>query len=1133
MTEETTIVIDGQKEVFNPKEKLPDVGADIFSYLVESGTTVPAWWSSRRDVELRKFWHSNDHVAGAFYAFVSRLTSVPIRVVAKDQSVKTHVEQAKEYTDLLWYATTSRSDVATSGWVHGWGMFLQDLLTQDNGAFFIVEGPGRSDGPLTGRPTKLIHLDSQKVTRKSDKEFPIVYENFDGKLYKIHESRVIAMSSLPSTQQRMYGVGFCALSRCINYAQVLTDILIYKQEKLGSRPKERIIIGKKGITSEDIARAFMVADDQMNSMGLSRYAKTVVIAPNIRSSSAEVDLSVEDLVDAGQIFDEGQSLMLGMNTIALALGVPTRWLWPATATGATKADAQYQHLAGMVQGPGEIIRAVRLALESKFLPPQLTISVDYQDDEQDRQQAEIRNTRAGQRKTDIGDEVITIRVAREQALNAGDITSAQFDQMELDDGRLPSGDPIVALFDTKDEYTRGLLNLGVKNPVDINANDPVDMLIVLDKAAFVAMKETQVASSFQRKSAARQALAALAIVKDMYSQRAFDEMTAELVEEINAQTPTEPGAVPPPAAPAAAEEPTAEQPSLQPGMPETTPGQQEEAEKAYNFGVGGGEVIGGNLARGPDGRFISKDEMSAAIRARLLDRLRGKTTDEVSADLPPEENRIAVLAELMARFPNFPIGGMDGVNLLGQGMAPDPATANALVGQGLAKINDDGSVQLTSQGASFLIAANKGDQPKAEEALIRAQAAKVVPKPASGGGAAAAAAKPKAEPEEEKPDKEQIATDNRTEISESIGVDLNGLQAFSDGDELDAETSMALAADGLVEFDSDGKPRLTSSGRSVLSAGNSGDSRKAEDALSRAREGVQKKRDRVAGLREKADNARADIEAAQASMNELVGLDQDAAEAKIAGLEKKIATLEKAATEAENDAAKIEKSIGGAVEEAEEVVPEAKKSIVERVKELFKKKLSISSARSDYQSGIRRAVRGFWAGHFIRDSFLDSMEATIDRGIRGAWRIGLEKAGILESEMTEEETSALNDFILNQFRYIGGFADDIEEGKKGSGKLGGFLTRSDMWVNAFDGAVNQAFVMAAKDKKVRFVLGPTSDHCEDCEKYNGRVYRGSIWEKHDIRPQSYRLSCHGFRCLCYFEETDDPVTPGYPPRPKN
>jgi hypothetical protein len=860
-----TIILDGRKEVFPKNEKLPEGGGvDIFSFLVESGTTVPAWWSRHRDLELRRFWHSNDHVAGAFYAFISRLTSVPIRVEAKDQSVKTHVEQAAEYTDLLWYATSSRSDMTTNGWVHGWGMFIQDLLTQDNGAFFIVEGPGRPEGPLTGRPTKLIHLDSQRVTRKGNEEYPIVYENYDGKLYKIHESRVIAMSSLPSAQQRMYGVGFCALSRCINYAQILTDILIYKQEKLGSRPKERLIIGKKGITAEDIARAFMVADDQMNSMGLSRYSKTVVLAPNVRSSSAEVDISVEDLVQAGQVFDEGQSMMLGMNTIALALGVPTRWLWPATATGATKADAQFQHLAGMVQGPGEIIRAVKLALEAKFLPPHLVISVDYQDDEQDRQQAEIRNTRATQRKTDIEDSVITVRVAREQALSSGDITQAQFDQMELDDGRLPSGDPVVALFNTSDTYMAELLDLGVDNPIDVNMNDPIDMLIKLDDAAFIAMGETQTAPSFQRKSKARQVLAALAVLKELYDQRAMDEITPEVVEEINMQSErTEPGVLPEEAPAETTEEVPAEAPEG-----EVVEGEAVEEvvpeEKAYNFSAGGGEVIGGNLARDPEGKFISKDELSAAIRSRLLDRLRGRRGEEEDGPLTPEkqaENREKVLEELSGRFPNFPVGGMDGLTALGQGVDPGPAAADALVNQGLAKRNDDGSVQLSSQGASFLIASNKGNTEDAAEALIRAQASKPAPKApkAAAGGAAPKEDKPKEDekpipdaPEgeeeiEETPEekKERIARENRAKIAEELADEeltleaIEKFQLFIDGAELETPEDVQLFARlGFIDIGSKGEVRLSTDGRRFMAAANKGDVRAAKDALSRAREGV-------------------------------------------------------------------------------------------------------------------------------------------------------------------------------------------------------------------------------------------------------------------------------------------------------
>lgn len=830
MSEETTtLVIDGKKEVFPKSEQLPDNGVDIFSYLVESGTTVPPWWSKRRDIELRKFWHSNDHVAGAFYAFVSRMTSVPIRVVAKDQSVKAHVDQAEEYTRVLWYDTLSRSDMTAVGWVHGWGMFLQDLLTQDNGAFFIVEGPGKPDGPLTGRPTKLIHLDSARVTRKADPEYPIVYENFDGKLYKIHASRVLAMSSMPSTRQRMYGVGFSALSRCINYAQVLTDILIYKQEKLGSRPKERLIIGKKGITTDDIAKAFYVADEQMNAMGLQRYSKTVVLAPNVRSSSAEIDLSVEDLVQAGQVFDEGQSMMLGMNTIALALGVPTRWLWPATATGATKADAEFQHLAGMVQGPGEIIRSIKLALEAKFLPPHLEISVDYQDDAQDEQQARIRNQRSTQRKTDIEDGVITVRVAREQALNSGDITQAQFDQMELDDGRLPSGDPIISLFNTKDSYIASLINLGVDNPLNIDVQDPYDMIIKLDDAAFIAIEQTQRAPSFQMQSKARTALAALAALKEVYVQRATDMMTQEVVEEINleAGSRTEAGVLP-------------EEPIEEPAAEEPT-----EEQKAYNFDAGGGEIIGGNLARDPEGKFISKDELGAAIRARLLERLRGLRGEDDDSPEAIEANREKVLGVISKYFPNFPVGGMDGLGLLGQGIAPDAATAEALVGQGLAKRNDDGSVQLSSQGASFLIAANKGDSSGAAQALIRAQAAKKAPAAPKGGSGGGSEKEPKKTPEEKEEEARQEAADNRAKMVDAINDPditaelVESLNDFFEGADLeDQEMIQALSRLGFIQFDNLGQIRLARDGRAFITAMNEAKLRQAKDALSRGRESV-------------------------------------------------------------------------------------------------------------------------------------------------------------------------------------------------------------------------------------------------------------------------------------------------------
>lgn len=188
-----------------------------------------------------------------------------------------------------------------------------------------------------------------------------------------------------------------------------------------------------------------------------------------------------------------------------------------------------------------------------------------------------------------------------------------------------------------------------------------------------------------------------------------------------------------------------------------------------------------------------------------------------------------------------------------------------------------------------------------------------------------------------------------------------------------------------------------------------------------------------------------------------------------------------------------------------------------------------TGGKAQMRRGIREAVRGFWSGFLGRTDFIASMESAIRRGIRAAWREGAAKAGILENELTEEELQAREDFILNQFAHIGGFADAIEANPKGTGKLDPLMTRAEMWANAYDGAFEKAFGMAAGNKKLKWFYSPEKNHCEDCAKYNGRVYRANIWAKYQIFPKMWHLACRGVHCACFFVETDEPATPGRPP----
>jgi len=187
--------------------------------------------------------------------------------------------------------------------------------------------------------------------------------------------------------------------------------------------------------------------------------------------------------------------------------------------------------------------------------------------------------------------------------------------------------------------------------------------------------------------------------------------------------------------------------------------------------------------------------------------------------------------------------------------------------------------------------------------------------------------------------------------------------------------------------------------------------------------------------------------------------------------------------------------------------------------------------KAQMRRGIRSSVRGLWSNVFGRTDFVANMEASIRRGLRSAWAEGAGKAGILENELTQDELIARENFISNQFSYIGGFADSIEASPKGVGKLTPFFERAEMWVNRYTDAVNQAFVMANENLKLKWFYGDTQ-HCEDCDYYNGKVYRAKVWARYGIRPQSILLACHGFKCKCEFVETDEPVTPGRPKKMK-
>lgn len=416
---------------------------NLLMLLARVNDLIAPWWSKRRDAELRQFVKSSDHLSSALYNMCAKMTAIPVKVQARDKSIKTHVAMANAFTDII-----INGSQFGEGWAAFYSMFIDDLMSQDNGAFAEIIGPGDPSGPIEGYPISVAHLDASRCNRTGNPEYPVLYEDTSGKMYKLHYTRVLYASQMPSTQATMLGVGYSAVSRVLNATQNLIDISIYKQEKLGSRPQRQLLITGGGLDPEDIQVAVQMSERSMNNQGLSRFAKTIVAG---NRNIPDPKIEAIDLAGVPDGFSEKESTILAMSVVAMGFGMDARELFPAMETGATKADAIVQHMKQRGKGPGQIIEMTEKLFDAKVLPPYLELVFDYQDDAQDRQIAEIRSIRSQARQRDLIGSITNQRIERQLMVENGEISQAQFEELELADGRLEDGLDIKVLFASDDK----------------------------------------------------------------------------------------------------------------------------------------------------------------------------------------------------------------------------------------------------------------------------------------------------------------------------------------------------------------------------------------------------------------------------------------------------------------------------------------------------------------------------------------------------------------------------------------------------------------------------------------------------------------------------------------------------------
>lgn len=530
---------------FSIQENMEDITAGaaftLLRWAVGSKDSIPPYWSMARDRWLREFVYTNGPMKNAVNTFVNKLATIPWTIQPIDRSIDRHVRNATMLEKTMRRFSGSMSSGPLRGFKATLKMFTKDYLTQDNGAFMVVLGDGRADGPIVGAPSGLMHLDASLCIRTRDDEFPVKFLNSgrggDNKEYKLHYTRVIEMVNLPSTEIELNGIGLCPVSCCLEAAQELYDIYQYNREMFGSKPPRQVLYAKKGASVKTMTDAIAAWQQKIESDNRTHFGGTLVMAP--RTMGLEMELDVLDLARMPEDFNRRDVTTIDKSEIAAAFGLDLRDLAYTMGAPSRTGDAEVQDRKGRGKGIGEFIETFQERMGEVYLNSDLFhMRFDNIDDEQDEQEAIIRDKRSAGRERDLSSGVVTIRVVRENMWADNEISYDQFCDMELESGRLPDGLDVLLLFQSEDGDYRAWLDVGVSDPTNVMENDPLEMTDTIHEKYIEVSRIIHEESRTERRRKARQALAALTKLRAMYEVSQIsqvDPTTGEAIQTLPAQ----------------------------------------------------------------------------------------------------------------------------------------------------------------------------------------------------------------------------------------------------------------------------------------------------------------------------------------------------------------------------------------------------------------------------------------------------------------------------------------------------------------------------------------------------------------------------------------------------------------------
>lgn len=312
--------------------------------------------SRRRDKWLSNFWKKESHLAGV----LSSVNSI-------DANRGWHLIGGRNQVNR--YSAILKNAESGAGWRQYISLQSTAYYSTDLGSITELGRDGRS-GPVRA----IYHLDPTRCWLTGDPEYPLRYEGTEDPWGREDFFR---MSSMRNISDDYRGLGYCAISRCLDMSKIMLAVYQHQLERLGARaPKGLLLL--QNISQQQWQEAMKSRDAALDSDMRKYYQAVAVLA---QEGVDAVDAKLVALSQLPDGFDLEVFTNLLMYAYALCFGYDPIEFWPVLAGQLGRGrETDIQHRKGTGKGGLNFMLAFQDQI-SMQIPETLIFEFEQRDQE--------------------------------------------------------------------------------------------------------------------------------------------------------------------------------------------------------------------------------------------------------------------------------------------------------------------------------------------------------------------------------------------------------------------------------------------------------------------------------------------------------------------------------------------------------------------------------------------------------------------------------------------------------------------------------------------------------------------------------------------------------------------------------